>query len=200
MAALTAAAAPIGWRVADVEDHEFIIFVKPLEPGVDAEFGLVISERDFGLSLNPTVSVRHNQISDLHAQFFGFAQGPSQVAASVSDLIRAAGRKSKVMWTVESAEGIDAAVAELLDDVSRWGEQFFAQNSSVPAIVRRLEETAATNVELAQLAVAYAVVGEAAKVETVISRLQEMAESQPPFIAEQTRQFLTSYRLWFGGG
>lgn len=185
------------WRMEEAEDDEFIIFAKPVTSEIMAELGLDLTERDFGLSLNPTISVRHSQVSGLHARFFGFEHGVSQVAASLSDLARAAGRGGGVMWTVESADEVHDVVGEVLNDVSELGQPFFSRYSSVSSLVRHLEESAKTNLDLAQLSIAYALAGDLPAVDSVLSQLDEVANGQPSPIATQTTRFLTAFRAHF---
>ncbi|BFU46685.1 hypothetical protein KRMM14A1004_49220 [Krasilnikovia sp. MM14-A1004] len=197
VSAFAEASGPFGWRGRPDGDDEFVIFSKPLDSEIYSELGLDLTERDFGLSLNPSVSVRHERASDLHAQFFGFEQGPSQVAASLSDLARHAGRGSGMMRTVERIEDINVKVREVLSDIAELGEQFYARYSTMPDLVRYLEGSARTSLELGQLALAYALTGDREKADSVLSKLEEIAAQQPTLPAAQTTRFLDAFRAYF---
>jgi hypothetical protein len=76
-----------------------------------------------------------------------------------------------------------------------------ARYSTVSDLVRRLENSAKSDLGLAHLAVAvaFAVIGEVEKVGPLLEALEEMASQQPPLVARQTTHFLAAFRAYFDG-
>ncbi|MGW4215211.1 hypothetical protein ACWEIJ_45070 [Lentzea sp. NPDC004789] len=190
-------AATMGWVVDFVEDDEFALFVRFRDSDIREEIGIDLTRREFGLSLNPAISVRHAQVSELTAQFFGFEHGPAQVGESLSDLLRRGNRGQGVMWTIGAVDEVVSVVGQILSDVQEFGQEFFSQFSSLQAIVGKMEISARTHLDLGQLAVAYMIVGERVKAQSVLLRIEEMGGSQPPLLARQAQRFLADFRRYF---
>src|SRR3990170_7827048 len=100
LARFTERAAAGGWRVHTVDDDDFAGFTRDEGLGVEAQFGLDLTPRDFGLSLNPSLGVRHPGVDDLAARLLGFGGGAAQAGATLVDLVYEAGRRD-LMWVVE---------------------------------------------------------------------------------------------------
>jgi hypothetical protein len=193
-------AAARGWRLAFVRDDDVAKFAREQDDGLEAGLGLDITPRDWGLSLNPGLSVRHVKVSELSARFFGLERGAAQVGATLLDLMNRSGQ-GVVMWTVEKVDEIPAVTAKVLLDIERYGEPFFAQYESLIDIIPQLEDRSAKiNFDYAHLAVAYAIAGELPKAISVLLRLEELADNQPEFVAVQTRQFISRFRDHFDVG
>lgn len=190
-------AAAMDWVVDFVEEDEFVLFVRSRNLAVREEIGLDLTQREFGLSLNPVVSVRHEQVSDLTARFFGFERGSAQVGESLSDLLRQGGRGSGVMWTIHAPVDVAPVVEQVLFDLQEYGEGFFSQYTSLHGVVRKMESLARTHIDLGQLAVAYMIIGERVKVQSVLLRIEEMVNAQPPLLAGQAGRFLSEFRRHF---
>lgn len=195
--AFTPLASPRGWQVDHIDDDEYIVYSRQLGLGMVAELGLDLTRREWGLSLNPAISVRSRQVSDLHARFFGFERGASQAGASLSDLVRDAGLSGGVMWTVESADEVGATAHKVLSDVDVYGGPFYSRYSSLEDVVRYLEGSARTNLDHAQLAVALALSGDMNRAVQIVSDLEEGAGEQPGLVAAQTMTFVESFREHF---
>ncbi len=188
-------AAARGWRLDMVDDDDAADFVREHGTELEAEFGLDLTPRDYGLSLNPSLGVRHPRVDELAARFFGLSGGASQAGAALADLVPRTGRYTT--WIVESEEGIDVAVRRVLSDIETYGEPFFARYTSLADLIEGLERSAGTNVLVAHLAVAHAIGGDAARVPSVLRRLEDWAAQQPPLVAQQTERFLTGFRAYF---
>lgn len=191
------------WSVAFFEDDELIVFERRLGADLWAELGLDLTEQDYGLSLNPSLSVRHQIVSELYSQFFGFDDdgGPvAQIGRSLSGLIYEAGDGRAVMWTVEGTDEIAPVTQKVLADVEKYGDPFFRRHDSLDDLIRGMERLARSNLDYAHLAVAYKVAGDSLKTASSLRRLEELAESDPPLLAAQTRRFLAAFRAHFGTG
>jgi hypothetical protein len=192
-------ASPSGWIIDFVDDDDFVLFMRPLSGEVHAEMGLDLTRREFGLSLNPALSVRHVPVSDLTARFFGFERGAAQLGQSLSDMVRQQGRGSGVMWTVSAQEDIESTGQRILDDVRDYGEQqFFSQYSSLREIVIGLEQRATSYLDLGQLSVANMVAGRHVQARSVLLRIRGLLSSQPPLLQHQIERFLGEFEEHFG--
>ncbi|MEN3611522.1 hypothetical protein AAH979_18410 [Plantactinospora sp. ZYX-F-223] len=178
-------------------DDELVMFSKQIHGDIHAELGLDIIGKDFGLSLNPVLSVRHTGVSNLVAQFYGFDRGPSAVGASLSDILRAAGQGSGILWTVEERSEVPAAVAKILSDVHQYGSSFYSRHSSIADLIKALEAAAITSLNSAQLAVSYMVAGQIPEALSILRRLEHLSETQPALLARQTVRFVSSFREHF---
>lgn len=189
-----------GWEIDFVEDDEFAMFARRRSRDLQAELGVDLTQRDFGLSLNPSLSVRNVVASDLTARFFGFDRGAAPVGASLSDLVRAAGGGAGVMWTIAEAHEAAPMVRRVLSDVGTFGESFYSRYESLHDIIGALEVSAKSALELGQLAVAYALAGNSNKAEEIIARVERLSSEQPVLLATQTNRFLSAFRAHFRTG
>lgn len=186
-----------GWRVAFVEDDELIVFDRRLSGGILAELGLDLTPRDYGLSLNPSVSVRHEVVSELYEELSGLGgdEGTvAQVGRSLSGLVREGGECTGGTWTVERVEEVPVAVQAVLEDLERYGEPFFAQHRSLDAIIASMGRMARSNLDHAHLAVAAMIADRQVELSSALLNLEELADTDPPLLAAHTRQFLSAFR------
>lgn len=186
-----------GWRL-DYRSSELALFVRELQPDVDAELSLSLAEREWGLSINPVLSVRHKVVSDLFTRFIGGSGLPaSTVGASLIGLLWTAGRTDKLRWMVRGPDDVSAVVADIWADLEQYGSSFYERHSSLPKMIGAMESSASDSVRWAHLAVAYMVAGQGERALSVLERLEDMAETEPPLMAEQTRRFVNSFRAYF---
>jgi hypothetical protein len=189
-------AAAGGWRVDTVDDDDFAGFTRGGGLEVEAQLGLDLTPRDFGLSLNPSLGVRHSGVGDLAARLLGFGGGAAQAGATLVDLVYEAGRRD-LMWVVESEDDIDPVVQSVLADLETYGEPFFARFTSLSDLIDNLERSATTTVPFAYLAVAHAISGNTAQVSAVLRRMADWAAQQPPLVAQQAERFLAEFGAYF---
>jgi len=190
-----------GWTFApgDEEDHAF--FVKPKSGGLVYYVGLDLAPRDYGLSLNPSVSVRHETISRLAAQFYGVADGASIVGASLADLFDAEGREGGLVprWSVFPSDDLAVAARSVASDIQRYGVPFLERFASLHEVVSYLEARAPkSRFDLGHLAIAYAELGDMPRCESRIISYSSLIVGQPPFVAEQAEKFVTNFRWHYG--
>lgn len=186
-----------GWVLDFVEDDEFALFARDRDSGIRAEIGLDLSRREFGLSLNPGVSVRHVQVSDLAARFFGLERGAAQVGESLSDLLWRGGRGEGVMWTIDTAGDIDPVIDQILTDVREFGVSIFSEFDSLAKIVEKMEKSAKIALDFGQLAVAYMFIDESAKMQSALSKIQEISTSKSLLVSAQAQRFLSEFNRYF---
>ncbi|MFJ6167211.1 hypothetical protein ACIQH6_18975 [Micromonospora orduensis] len=191
-----------GWTFApNSEEEDYAFFFMSKFGGLIYCVGLDLTPRDFGLSLNPSVSVRHETISRLSAQFYGLAEGASIVGASLADLFNAQGRESGFVprWSVFPSDDIAVVARVVASDIERYGGPFLGRFTSLAEVVLYLEEREPkSRFDLGHLAIAYAEAGDMSRCESIIVRFSSSIIGQPPFVAEQAEQFVTNIRRHYG--
>lgn len=187
-------AAQAGWHVESVDDDDHAMFVRDHADDIVVGLGIDLTPRDWGLSLNPTLGVRHVIVSDLLGAFFGRGRSRAAAGASLADLMHQAGKGSGLMWTIESVDEIPTVVRQVLSDIHIYGEPFFAQYTSLVDLIASLErQEGKLHVHHAQLSVAYAVSEQFAKARSELQLLERMAVDQSEFQANQNRQFVAAF-------
>ncbi|MGC7101380.1 hypothetical protein ACPZ19_42470 [Amycolatopsis lurida] len=186
-----------GWTAGFVEDG-FALFARPHGEGLHAEIGLDVTPRESGLSLNPSIGVRHVGISELTARLFGLKRGATPVGTFLSSLVPASEDGGRTRWAVHEENELTPVSQRILTDVETYGTLFFSPYSSLRDLIDSLADKAKLDFELGHLAVAYTVAGEVDEGRAVLSRLEDRAREQPPPAAEQTQGFLAAYRQHFG--
>jgi len=199
VAALTEAGRAHEWQVYFKEDNDVIAFERPLAPGVRAQFDLDITWRKWGgLFLNPGLSVRHVEVSDLVARLLELRNGGSQVGTNIADLAREHGRSEWVYPSISSVEEIPQTVVDVLRDVEEFGALFHSRFASVSGLIAGMEDRLSNIwVSYAQFAVANAVAYGPNVAEPTLSRLDAMLATEPELVASQLRGFLSRFRAHF---
>ena len=187
-----------GWA-PDFTDEEIARFVRPGGSGVEWRLTLDVSLRKHGgMSLNPTLSVRHVEVAELSGRMLGRSGAPSQVSTTLADLVRADGRPTENRWPLSSAEDVEPVTHRVLAEVATLGPLFFERFTTLADVVADLEKSATTNIHLAYLAVAYALSGDMMRVPGVLARLDRWVASAPAGFGEQMVGFLARFREHFG--
>jgi hypothetical protein len=196
--AFTSMAASEGWRVDFIEEDDFASYFRPHSGALVAEIGFDLTPREWGLSLNPSVSVRMPQASELQARLFGFddGDGGSQVGTTLSTLVRKAGDEFRT-WTVKSVDEVEPVAHQVLSDVAAYGAPFYRQYSSLDAIIGHLQQTATIDLELGHLVTALVVAGRTNEASEVVDRMELTAQEGPELVASQTMRFVTAFRERF---
>lgn len=188
-----------GWTTDFIADDDFALFARPHGQDLRAEIGLDLTPREYGLSLNPSIGVRHVDISDLTARLFGLQRGAGLVGTFLSSLTAASEDGGRAPWVVHGEDEVTPVARRVLADVESEGSSFFSRYSSLQEIIDTLAGRAKLDIELGHLAVAYAVAGEVAEAQAVLSRIEDWARDQPTLAAEQARGFLSAYHQHFSG-
>jgi len=191
-----------GWTFApDDDEEEYALFSMPRSGGLVYCVGLDLTPRDYGLSLNPSVSVRHETISRLAAQFYGLAEGASLVGVSLADLFDAQGREGGLVprWSVFLGDDLAVVARAVASDIERYGVPFLERFASLSEVVLYLEtREPKSRFDMGHLAIAYAELGEMSRCESIVVQFSSSIIGQPPFVAEQAERFVTNIRRHYG--
>ncbi|MEV6350326.1 hypothetical protein [Actinoplanes sp. NPDC051851] len=191
-----------GWEFApNDEEEDYAFFFMSKSDGLVYCVGLDLTPRDYGLSLNPSVSVRHEAISRLAAQFYGLAEGASIVGASLADLFDAQGREGGLVprWTIFPSDDLAVVARLVASDIERYGVPFLERFDSLSEVVFYLEEREPkSRFDLGNLAIVYAELGDMSRCESIIVRFSSSIIGQPPFVTEQAEHFVTNIRRHYG--
>ncbi|MGC4897261.1 hypothetical protein [Micromonospora sp. DT31] len=178
------------------DEEGYLIFEQPAGDGLVFSIGLDVTPRDWGISLDPSVGVIHSRVSGLAASFLGLTEGACVVGASLTDLFPAQGREGGLVprWAVLSRGDIEAVVQLLLSDLRDVGLPFLRAFTSLTEMARHLEGVAKSQFDWGNLAILYAELGRFDQCVSVLNRMMVGADSEPSFVAEQTRQFVVRLR------
>ena len=188
------------WVRAGPADDDFVAFVRERGEGLAFELGVDLTASDYGLSLNPSLGVRHTEVDRLARQFYGLPSGACQVGVGLADLLYRAGRGNgpPPRWIVRSPEEADAAVDLVHADLVEYGSPFLARFATLDDVIAALEAMPRSQHDNGHLAIAYALGGRTAQAEVALAEFAAEAAGQPPFVAEQSQRFLRSFSAHFG--
>ncbi|WFF09432.1 hypothetical protein O7622_13185 [Micromonospora sp. WMMD1076] len=177
-------------------EEDYVTFLRKGKDDLVFQIGLDFKVRDYGLSLNPSVSVSRNKVSDLAATFYGLPVGASVLGASLADLFEAEGREGGLLprWSVFPQDDLGLVADLVVSDLERFGFPFLDAFASLSDIVRHLEHAKKSRFDLGHLAIAFAEMGDFPNAISAIEELASAASGEPPFVAEQADLFVVRFK------
>ncbi|MFF4875126.1 hypothetical protein [Micromonospora sp. NPDC000668] len=192
---LTEQLAAGGWRrhrfVPDVE----VAFVHEPVHGVVFHFSVNLAGRD-GVSLSSSVGVEH-AAAELQRQLFGRTGTVCQVGASMINLVQDAepSKVTPLRWWVASPEQVDEAVAQVVADLTAYGEPFQVGNQTLPKVIETLLGRPKSQVEYGTLAVCLAVSGDLPEARAMLAKFGAVRQV---FAGGMTETFIHNFTERFG--
>jgi hypothetical protein len=168
---LTEQLASGGWRQLRFVPDDEVAFVREPVHGVVFHLSVNLAGRD-GVLLSPGAGVEHVAAAEVQRQLFGRTDTVCQVGVSMSDLVNAA-ETSKVSlsrWWVVLPEQVDDAVAQVVADLTAYGEPFLAGNQTLPKLIETLLKRPKSQVEYGSLAVCQAVLGDMPEARAMLTK------------------------------
>lgn len=188
-----------GW-VASTADDDYASFVMSRPNELIATLGLDLTLRDWGLSLGPSIGVRHAKVAGLVARFYGLADEADMVGASLADLFCAEGRDNGLLprWSVFPGDNLTTVTRALVSDIELHGIPFLERFSSLRDMVSYLEgRSHRSRFDITNLLVAYGELREVEKFAYSIAQLSAIAEHEPPLVANQIASFITNLDRYY---
>ncbi|MFF0316372.1 hypothetical protein ACFYPH_17295 [Micromonospora sp. NPDC005252] len=188
--------APAGWRQHRLVPHDEVAFIRA--PSTEVVFHLSVNlAGDGGISLTPALGVEHAGIADLQRRLFRRTSTVCQVGATMGDLLREAATPNitPLRWWVASPERAEEAVAQVVADLTTYGEPFLVGNQTLSAMIETLVGRPKSQVEYGTLAVCLAVSGDLPGARAMLTNF----DTEPRvFVEEVTKSFIRTFRERFG--
>lgn len=198
---LDAELAPGGWRRGGPDDDdEYVAYVREHGDGLTFELGVDLTPADWGLSLNPSLGVRHAEVDRLARQFYGLPAGACAVGVGLADLLHRAGRGGDgplPRWIVRSPAEADAAADRVRADLVEYGGPFLARFATLDDVIAALAAAPRSQQDNGHLAIAYALRGRTTEALATMRDFAAEAARQPPFVAEQSDRFIREFHAHF---
>ncbi|WP_141715091.1 hypothetical protein [Micromonospora rhizosphaerae] len=193
---LTEQLAPGGWRRHRFVPDDEVAFVREPVHGVVFHLSVNLAGRD-GVLLSPSVGVEHVAAAEVQRQLFGRTGTVCQVGASMRDLVNDA-ETSKVSlsrWWVVLPEQVDDAVAQVVADLTAYGEPFLVGNQTLPKVIEALLERPKSQVEYGSLAVCLALLGDMPEARAMLAKFGAVRRV---FAGGMTETFIHNFTERFG--
>ena len=186
-----------GWVAHILEEDDYAAYERTLDEGFNARIGLDLTPREWGLVLNPAVSVRAVQLAETAAHFLRRARGVPVLGANLSDLLRASGQGDDT-FAVESMDECRVQAVRLMDVLDSQGEAFFGKFRSLEDVITELRVRANAYQDFAHLSIACALVGDWSGVAWAIGQLEGLKSRQSPLLVQRIDDYLKAFRTHFG--
>ncbi|MFV2012472.1 MULTISPECIES: hypothetical protein [unclassified Micromonospora] len=190
-----------GWVESSSGDEEYIVFEKRKRGGLSFLVGFDLSVRKYGLSLNPSVGIRHDQISHLVGELYGLSDGGWLVGATLADLFDAEGREGGQLprWVVLPSDRIDMVVDLVKADLDAHAVPYMEAYEDIRDVAREIRtKKTSTHFDLGRLAVIDVECGDLRSASEYIRKLESLARKEPPFVVEQIETFINNFRTRYG--
>ncbi|WP_433309302.1 hypothetical protein ACQP0U_20270 [Micromonospora sp. CA-269861] len=193
---LTEQLAPGGWRRHRFVPDDEVAFVREPVRGVVFHFGVNLAGRD-AVSLSPNVGVELTAVAELQRQLFDRSGTVCQVGASMGDLVKDAETRevSSARWWVALPQQVDEAAAQVVADLTAYGEPFLVGNQTLPKLIQTLLGRPKSQVEYGTLAVCLAVSGDLSEARAMLAKFGSVRQV---FAGGTTETFIHNFAERFG--
>ncbi|MBB4960878.1 hypothetical protein [Micromonospora polyrhachis] len=190
----------MGWALAELDEDDFAGFTRRYDAELSFELGVSLPPQDRGLSLNPTVGVKHAEVARLSAQFLEVSTGACMVGTTIDTLMRKAEppADSNGRWTVRHAgDALEEAVAaeRVVEDLFTYGEPFLAARSSLGDLIAEVTAGPRNQMDEANLAIAHALRSDMAEAERALAAVERPAT--PLLAGGVAERFVEAFRRHF---